>query len=58
MQNIGFASAAEAELSALMYAVEKAVEMNWTDIWIESDSLVVVKAFTSGASVPWQIRNR
>jgi ribonuclease HI len=57
-QNIGHATSFEAELCAVMFAIEKSVEMNWKDIWMESDSLHVVKAFTSSSHVPWRLRTR
>jgi len=58
VQNIRYATALEAEFSAVMYAIEKAAEMRWNNIWIETDSLVVIKAFKSDLLVPWRMQNR
>lgn len=53
VQIIGHASAFFAELCATMFAIEKVAELNWTDIWIETDSKMVVKAFNHQIVVPW-----
>lgn len=39
VQNIGHATPLEAEFSALMFAIEKAVEQNLTVVWLESEQL-------------------
>jgi len=57
-QNIGHASAFVAELSAAMFAIEKAVEMHWGDVWIETNSLMVLKALYHQLEVPWMLRVR
>jgi len=56
--NIGHASATEAEFSACMLAIEKAREMQMTQICLESDSLIVVNAFNLNSMVPWKMRTR
>jgi len=56
--NIGPASALEAEFSACMLAIEKAKELHLTNICLESDSLIVVKAFQTNSRVPWRMRAR
>ena len=49
----------EAELHAFIIAIEKAVEFNWNNLWIESDSTMVINAFMKKTvSIPWKIRNR
>jgi ribonuclease HI len=48
----GNASAYVTEVCTAMYALEKAVEMQWRDVWIETDSLMVVKAFSNHLDVP------
>jgi ribonuclease HI len=60
VQNIGHATPLEAEFSALMFAIEKAVEQNLSVVWLDSDSLMVVNAFnTNGdAGVLWRLRVR
>lgn len=57
-QNIEHASSLEAEFSACMYATEKAKELQLTRIWLETDSLSVVKAFKTGLGVPWRMKIR
>ncbi|KAK2451794.1 hypothetical protein QL285_010814 [Trifolium repens] len=42
-----------------MSAIEVAYKMNWKNIWIETDSTLVVLAFqNSNTMVPWNLRNR
>jgi ribonuclease HI len=41
-----------------MFTIEIAASNNWSFIWLESDSMLVVKAFTSPYMVPWKIKNR
>lgn len=47
VQNIGHATPLEAEFSALMFAIEKAVEQNLSVVWLDRDSLMVVNAFNT-----------
>ncbi|XP_058760243.1 subtilisin-like protease SBT1.7 [Vicia villosa] len=46
------------ELWTAMLAVQKAVNMGWRKLWIETDCMLVVKAFSDPALVPWRIRSR
>ncbi|KAK2417490.1 hypothetical protein QL285_039786 [Trifolium repens] len=56
---LGIASSFQAELCATMSAIEVAYKMNWNNIWIETDSTLVVLAFqNSNSMVPWYLRNR
>jgi ribonuclease HI len=57
-QNIGHATCLEAELCAAMYAIEKLLALNWKNVWLESDSLMVVRFFSSSTHVPWKFRTR
>jgi ribonuclease HI len=42
-----------------MRAIELASQFNWKNIWIETDSTLVVSAFTTRSNcVPWFLRNR
>jgi len=41
-----------------MFAIEKAGLMNWNALWVESDSLMVVRALTLNVAVPWGVRTR
>ncbi|XP_058773463.1 uncharacterized protein LOC131647572 [Vicia villosa] len=43
------------ELYGAILAIEFAFERNWNNIWLETDSTAVVKAFNSPFKVPWQI---
>ncbi|XP_058742332.1 uncharacterized protein LOC131614798 [Vicia villosa] len=52
------ANSLTAELLGAILAIEFAFERNWKNIWLETDSTAVVKAFSSPLKVPWQIRNR
>lgn len=42
-----------AEVIAILEAIEIAIEQGWAMLWVESDSVAAVSAFTSN-SVPWQ----
>lgn len=57
-QNICHATALEAEFCAFMLAIEKCKELGLTDIWLETDSLLVVKAFHSMKGIPWRLQAR
>ncbi|CAJ2628350.1 unnamed protein product [Trifolium pratense] len=56
---LGIASSYQAELCAAMSAIEVAHRMKWHNIWIETDSALVVLAFQNSNSViSWNLRNR
>jgi ribonuclease HI len=55
---LGLRTSYHAELCGLMRAVEIAKDMNWSNIWFESDSTLVVLATKKPDKVPWEIRNR
>jgi len=57
-ENVGQENAYFAQLSAAMRAIELAKMQNWMQLWLESDSSLVVKAFKNHALVPWKLRNR
>ncbi|GAU47667.1 hypothetical protein TSUD_380210 [Trifolium subterraneum] len=56
--NIGEGNAFLAELTGAMLAIEIAASKNWIHLWLESDSRLVVLAFSKPSLVPWRIRNR
>jgi ribonuclease HI len=56
--NLGISSSLNAELVGAMLAIETAVNKGWSQLWLESDSMLVVKAFSSSKVVPWALRNR
>ena len=56
---IGMAFAFEAELLAVIKAIDYALQYNWTFIWLESDSSYVVHLLNSrSTAVPWPIKTR
>ena len=55
---IGPADALFAKLIATMVAIEIAVSKGFSNVWLESDSKLVVMAFKSKLVVPWELRNR
>ncbi|XP_058726803.1 uncharacterized protein LOC131598195 [Vicia villosa] len=55
---LGEANSLTAELYGAILAIEFAFARNWNNIWLETDSTAVVKAFNSPLKVPWHIRNR
>jgi ribonuclease HI len=57
-QNIGSVAPFVADLCATMYAIEKGHEMNWKNLWIETNSKMVVSTFQKMPSVPWYHSNR
>jgi len=57
VHNIGHNDASTAQLSAAMFAVEKYVDMNWRELWIEACSMLVVRVFAPDI-VPWGLRTR
>lgn len=57
--SLGTAYAFEAELYAVILALEAAVARNWKKIWLECDSSYVCGLLLSKSSeVPWLFRNR
>ncbi|CAJ2628490.1 unnamed protein product [Trifolium pratense] len=57
-ENIGLKSAFMAELCGAMTAIEIANSRNWNNLWLETDSTLVVMAFKSSELVPWELSNR
>ncbi|PNX62397.1 ribonuclease H, partial [Trifolium pratense] len=56
--SIGISSSLHDELIGAMTAVEIAHSKGWINLWIETDSMLVVLAFKSSKVVPWTLRNR
>ncbi|KAF9590106.1 hypothetical protein IFM89_030854 [Coptis chinensis] len=56
-RHIGVSTSYCAECLAIVEGLEVAIEKGWLDVWIESDSEVVVKPFGTSA-LPWQLSNR
>jgi len=57
-ENTGAGNAFHAELFGAMRAIEIATSRNWTHLWLELDSSLLVNAFKSNSMVPWYLRNR
>jgi len=57
-ENLGPGNAFFAELSGAMRAIELAKQYNWFDLWLETDSELVVKAFSNHKLVPCNLRNK
>jgi ribonuclease HI len=56
---LGFNSSTQAELLAVIIEIEVASRMHWNNLWIETDSSFVVRAFqNSSNAVTWNLRNR
>ncbi|MCH99434.1 ribonuclease H protein [Trifolium medium] len=56
---LGVTTSYYAELCGAMRAIEIASQNHWHNIWIETDSALVVSAFQKPQNpVPWPIRNR
>ncbi|XP_058751102.1 uncharacterized protein LOC131624142 [Vicia villosa] len=54
----GEGDAATTELLAATIAIEKIKDLGFQKVWLESDCLLVVKAFSDTSLVPWKIRSR
>jgi ribonuclease HI len=57
-QNIGYATSLEAEFCSCMLAIEKAIELNFSSLCIETDSLMAVKAYPTSLGIPWRLKAR
>lgn len=56
--NIGNNYDLQAELLGAMLANEIAFKKGWNNLWLECDSLLVIKTFNSSNLVPWKLRNK
>ncbi|XP_058727045.1 uncharacterized protein LOC131598466 [Vicia villosa] len=54
---LGLSSSLIVELFGAIFTIEFAHENNWKSLWLETDSMAVVKAFRSPFLVPWHTRN-
>ncbi|XP_058786434.1 uncharacterized protein LOC131661045 [Vicia villosa] len=55
---LGEGSPVTAEFLAVIIVIEKAKQMKWNKLWIETDCKLVVKAFSNVNLVPWKIHSR
>ncbi|XP_058746496.1 uncharacterized protein LOC131619414 [Vicia villosa] len=56
--SLEIANSLMAELTSAMMAIELAYEKNWSNLWLETDSTTIIKAFNMPFLVPCTIRNR
>ncbi|KEH22270.1 hypothetical protein MTR_7g035440 [Medicago truncatula] len=57
-QNLNTNSAFNAEIFGAITAIDIAIEKNWTNLWLETDSKLVTLAFKNKEMVPWSLGNR
>jgi len=57
-QNLITNSPYVAKLIAAIMAIEIAYSNGWHNLWLETDSQLVLLAFKSKAMIPWDLRNR
>ncbi|XP_058757179.1 uncharacterized protein LOC131630417 [Vicia villosa] len=57
-ENLRCNSSVHAEFGAVIRAMEIAIDRGWQKLWIETDSSMVVKAFSNHCLVPFSFRTR
>jgi hypothetical protein len=57
-QNLGEGNALFIELNVAMSAIELAASKGYWNVWLETDSKLILQAFQSYTMVPWNLRNR
>jgi len=57
-EGLNYGNSLFSELSGAMRSIEFASSKNWSNFWLETDSMLVVQAFRNQGIVPWQLRNR
>jgi len=55
-ENLGDGNAFHAELSAVMRAIELANQRGWRNLWLETDSYLVVLAFKKVSLIPCALK--
>jgi len=58
VEPLGYSSSYHAEICCAIREIEVAFHNNWRDIWLETDSSLVVLAFHKPNHVPSHLRNR
>jgi len=53
-----YGNAIVAELSVAMTTIELAASKGYCNVWLESDSQLVLQAFKSNMIIPWSLRNK
>jgi len=46
------------EFCGVIHAIEQALKMGFTSLWLKCDSALVCVAFTARTNVPWMLYNR
>ncbi|XP_058783661.1 uncharacterized protein LOC131658374 [Vicia villosa] len=57
-ENIRCNTSVHAEFGAVIHVMEIAIDRGWQKLWVETDSTMVVKAFTNHRLVPFIFRTR
>lgn len=55
---VGIQNAFVAKLHAVILDIEIAHQRGWHNLWLESDSQLVIAAFENPNIVPWEIRGK
>jgi ribonuclease HI len=56
--NIGVSTSLHAEICAAIYAIDFAWNRGWHNFWLESDSLLLVQAFSNIQLIPWKLKTK
>ena len=57
-KNLSTDSAFIAEINGVMLATEMANDRNWQNVWLETDTMLLMMTFKNSPTIPWTIRNR
>jgi ribonuclease HI len=57
-ENISKKTAFFAKISGTIRAIEIAYHNHWHNLWLETDSVLVVKAFSNHSLISWSLRDR
>ena len=57
-ESLGHSTSYIAEISGAIRAIEIAYQKGWRNLWLETDSSLVVLAFQKDGNVAWFLRNR
>jgi len=57
-QNLSTDSTFIIELFGAILAIEIVHNKNWTNIWLKTDSMLILLAFKNPLMIPWSLRNR
>jgi len=57
-QHLSTDSVFVAEIFGAILAIEIAHNRNWLNLWLETDSMLLLQAFKNSDMVPWVVKNR